>query len=560
MPLKRRGQSVWGTTDCETDPFLTGRVPEPFLWGVYLGGEYHQFDSTAEYIDYVSELDGFTLYGHNAGKFDYHYIRDHIREDEKITVINGRLAKFHIGKCEFRDSLNLIPAPLSRFDKTKIDYKKFERDVRHLHMEEISSYLLDDCRVLYDILEAYFAEYGQSLTQAGAAMRLWRTKFGGENFVQQTAAQATAMRPFYFGGRVECFISGHHRKRFVGIDMRSAYPKVMTDKHPLSPSGLAMDCMPSDSQLPASFVNLTCVSDGALPFREPDGSLSFPNDGQAREYHVTGHEIAAAMDYNAIRDIEVHVAFVFSMLMSFSDYVDYFFEMRKKYQASGNAALDYFCKIFLNALYGKFGADPDNYDEMLISSEENLEFWTQHGYVGADGNNWGKGRYLMARQLPEELRHYYNVATASSITGQQRANMFRALRSVGTPYYCDTDGIFARDLGTLQLGKELGQWKLEIEGERFAIAGKKTYAMHANAPSDSFHSFDSDVPDHSIGKPPGRWKVACKGAKLSPRRIIDIAEGREVEYAPAVPTYSIHRAKPVFINRKISRTTKSHLV
>lgn len=551
MPLKRRGQLVWGTTDCETDPFLAGRVPEPFLWGVYLGGEYHQFDNTREYVEFVSELEGYTLYAHNGGKFDFHYVRDHIIADEKITVINGRLAKFKIGKCEFRDSLNLIPSPLSRFDKTKIDYSKFEKVVRHLHMDEISSYLLDDCRVLYDILEAYFAEYGQSLTQAGAAMRLWRNKFGGQDFVQQTAAQATAMRPFYFGGRVECFTVGHHRRKFVGIDRVSAYPRAMKEKHPLSPSGIALDEMPKDSQLRASFVNLTCISDGALPFRERDGSLSFPHDGQPREYHVTGHEIIAALEYNAIREIDVHVAFVFSMLMSFGDYVDYFFEMRKKYKTSGNKALDYFCKIFLNALYGKFGADPDNYDEMLISTDENSEFWHQKGYFPF--GQWG-ARFLMGRQMPEELRNYYNVATASSITGMVRADMFRGLRSVNTPYYCDTDGILARDIGTLQLGTDLGDWKLEITGKRFAVAGKKTYTFEGDKENADYYTLDSDVPDG------GRWKVACKGARLSPRCVIDIAEGREVSYAPSVPTYSIHREKPIFINRKISRTAKTTLL
>lgn len=535
----------FGTTDCETDPFVEGRVPQPFLWGVYLDSTYHEFRTTAEYIEFVSELDGVILYGHNAGKFDYHYLLDAIEPDQKITIINGRLAKFRIGKCEFRDSLNLIPAPLARFEKTKIDYTKFEPDVREQHMVEISEYLLSDCKILHNVLEAYFAEYGTSLTQAGSAMKLWRKNFGGQDFLQQNATQAAVLRPYYFGGRVECFTQGEHRKPFVGIDRISAYPTAMLSAHPMSPNGTGIDAMPADKDLSASFVNLTCVSDGALPMRMDDGSVSFPCDGIRREYHVTGHEIIAAMEHDAIREIEVHLALVFSMCASFEEYVHHFFNKRKEYKAADNKALDYFCKIFLNALYGKFGADPENYDEMLICTEENVGYWLEHGYIGCQ--EFGS-RFVMTRKLPEELRQYYNVATAASITGMVRADMFRALRSVDMPYYCDTDGIFARDLGGLQLGSDLGQWKLEIKGRRFAIAGRKTYAFFGDEDNSEFHTFNS------IERDGGRWKIACKGARLSPSRIVEVANGKDFEYSPIVPTYSIHRATPTFIKRKISRT------
>lgn len=537
----------FGTTDCETDPFLEGRVPQPFLWGVYLDTQFHQFRKTEDYLAFISELDDTILYAHNGGKFDYHYLLDAIESDEKITIINGRLARFRIGKCEMRDSLNLIPAPLSRFEKTKIDYNKFEADVREQHMAEISNYLLDDCRILYNVLEQYFAEYGNSLTQAGSAMKVWKKRFGGENFLPQTEPQATAMRPYYFGGRVECLTYGEHRKPFVGVDRNSAYPHAMLSRHPISPSGTGIDTMPSDNDLPLSFVNLTCVSDGAFPLRMDDGSVTFPNDGVRREYHVTGHEIIAALEHDAVRDIDVHVALVFSMSMTFEEYVRYFFAKRQEYKALGNEALDYFCKIFLNALYGKFGADPENYDEMLICDEENIEYWLEHEYIGTQ--QFGK-RFMMSRKLPEEKRHYYNVATAASITGMVRADMFRALRSVDNPYYCDTDGIYARGTGNLDLGSELGQWKLELKGRRFAIAGRKTYAFCGDDKSDKLHEIDSTEANG------GRWKIACKGARLSPRRIIEVANGKDFEYSPIVPTYSIHRTAPTFIKRKISRTNR----
>lgn len=543
-PRARRKREI-GTIDCETDPFLHGRIPEPFLWGVYLGNEYHEFQDTPTCVDFISGLENTILYAHNGGKFDYHYLRDYIEADAKITCIAGRLAKFKIGKCELRDSLNIIPAPLARFDKTKIDYTKFEVAVRDKHMSEIRAYLRDDCRILYDIIQAYFDEYGQSLTQAGAAMRLWRDRFGGEFFRQQTAEEATLLRPYYFGGRVECFAVGEFEKPFVGIDRNSAYPNAMLSPHPISPRGLLLDRMPSDASLRASFVSLYCVSEGALPFREDDGSVSFPNDDLRRLYHATGHEIAAGLEYNALRKIEVVSAITHSQCCTFEAYVHHFFNKRKEFKAAGNKALDYFCKIFLNALYGKFGADPESYDEMLVSEERNTKFWGQRGYVGAGA--WGE-RFLMARKLPDAQHNYYNVATAASITGQVRAEMYVALKQVVEPYYCDTDGIFAREIGSAEIGAELGQWKVEITGKRFAIAGKKTYAMESNTREEGLHDYRAKIPEG------GTWKIACKGAKLTPQQIVSIANGHSFRYAPDVPTYSIHAPTPRFISRKISRT------
>jgi len=57
---------------------------------------------------------------------------DHINSDEPVMVINGRLARFRIGECEFRDSLNIFPnTRLADFGvKNEIDYALMEPDRR----------------------------------------------------------------------------------------------------------------------------------------------------------------------------------------------------------------------------------------------------------------------------------------------------------------------------------------------------------------------------------------------------------------------------------------------
>jgi hypothetical protein len=131
---------------------------------------------------------------------------------------------------------------------------------------------------------------------------------------------------------------------------------------------------------------------------------------------------------------------------------------------------------------------------------------------------------------------YKNVATAASITGYVRAALFKDLSAVQTPLYCDTDSISAESVGGLSMGPKLGQWKLELECDAYAIAGKKLYA------------FRSAVD--------GSWKIASKGVTLTADEIIRIARGEKITYAPHVPTYSITRAEPRFIGRTVQTTAK----
>ena len=157
------------TIDCETDPFKAGRIPQPFIWGCYDGrdNDYREFATAGELVAYLRELD-VIVYAHNGGRFDFHFLREHIDSDRQIMLIGGRIAKFYIGAAEFRDSMNILVNPLRAFAKDEIDYAKLEARVRRHHMPEIRRYLRSDCVNLWDTIKKYFDTYGRSLTQAGA--------------------------------------------------------------------------------------------------------------------------------------------------------------------------------------------------------------------------------------------------------------------------------------------------------------------------------------------------------------------------------------------------------
>ena len=542
-------RSIW-TLDCETDPFEKEVIPHPFIWGLYDGeaDDYHEFSDADEVAKFISDKE-ILIYAHNGGRFDYHYMKPHFNSDDPIMVIGQRIARFRIGLAELRDSTNLLPVPLADFQKTKVDYsimKAGERDKPH-NRRIIELYLKSDCVNLYNFLREFFGRYGRNLTQASAAMKYWSVKYKKEP-PRQTEANFKAMQPFYYGGRVQCFAHGYRETRFKVLDINSAYPYAMTFQHPFSTDRQADHSLPKrETDIGPTLIRLIAISKGALPLRDEDGALYFPDDERrGREYCVTGWEYLAGLETGTLKPVRVKEVLHFKEKVSFADYVAEFYDMRKVAKANGDRAADIFAKLFLNSLYGKFAANPANYQEYIITHFEREAEYQAAGW--ALNSQWNADRSLLTRPISEGKRRYYNIATAASITGFVRAYLWRAVQQCSGIIYCDTDSIAAADTGTLELGGNLGAWKHEMNSDIYAVAGKKTYAFH-----------DADWYAGKVdekGEPIPEWKIACKGVKLTAAEIVRVAKGGRVSYMPNIPTYSVHRAEPRFIPREIISTYK----
>lgn len=576
------------TIDCETDPFHNcqdvtcpkchgqGRVPQPFIWGTYDGKaeSYDEFESMDELVHsfFARQPKGTLFYAHNGGKFDYHYLRDYINSDEPVLLINGRLARFRIGECEFRDSLNIFPnTRLKDFDdstgkKLDIDYAKMEPGARTdpNTKAEISSYLKMDCVRLWGVVDRYWREYGKRLTQAGASMKFWES-MAQMTAPRQTKSQFDRYRRFYYGGRVQAFEMGYCKgKRFRVADINSAYPRAMLEEHPMSPAGNRESVLPRQlDRVRTSMIELDCTARGCFPWRDlRTGETYFPEDdlthGKTRRYWVTGHEFLTALELDAVTNITIRSVHVFSQTVNFRFYIEHFYELREEARRRGDVAGRTFGKYFMNGLYGKFGANCEKYSEYLIATDETLDYWQGKGYQL--DQPWGQ-RFLLSRppresdlnDLTNTKWRYYNVCTAASITGYVRAQLFRAITASSGVLYCDTDSVAARGTDALEFGAELGRWKDEGEFDAYAIAGKKLYAFHHLERAWSY--------DPQANEKEKTWKIACKGVNFAalengPDIIRRIASGEEVKYFPEVPTYSVTRDQPRFIPRTIVSTFK----
>lgn len=469
------------------------------------------------------------VYAHNGGKFDWHFLLDELTPWQPLMVINGRLAKFTIGKAEFRDSFNIMPMPLSAYKKDEIDYALFEPDVRHLHMDKISAYLKTDCIYLHEMLTAFIAEFGLHLTQAGASVKAWE-KITGEKAPVTSAAFYAELAPHYYGGRVQCFMSGEAKFPFKIVDINSAYPYAMMHRHPCGNTIETHARLPEgDDAISRTFITLTADGLGAFPMRADDNSLFFPEDGINRTFHVTGWEYIAARDTGSLRNARVLSVKTLGESIEFSTYLNHFYQMKTDAKRNGDRARYEFAKRFLNSLYGKMGANPENYEEFTVVQPQYIDAAEQddgYGFVCEMGK-----LALVSKPLAEERQRYYNVAIAASVTGFVRAYLWRAVaecrKAGGRVLYCDTDCLWTTETGGLTLHPDdLGAWDVEAECDYGAIAGKKLYAARTAKRNEEGEFV---------------WKTASKGVRLEREQIVEVAKGKQITFSPENPTFSLKR-------------------
>lgn len=508
------------TMDFETDPFEHLRVPKPFACGLYDGKD---FDSTwgpdcaDKMVKRLAKLEPSIIYMHNGGRFDIFYLMDHI--EAELRIINGRIVQCHLGKHEFRDSYSILPMALKQYKKDDIDITKLESGVRNMHRAEILSYLRGDCLYLHELVTGFVSEFGDFLTIGSASMNQLR-KF--HPFQQTGKYQDEKFRKqFFFGGRVQCFKSGIIEQEFKIYDVNSMYPFVMRNcKHPTGGS-FSVDRMVTKK---TAFIVAEGYNDGAFPLRTRKG-INFTT--RRGEFSCTIHEWNAAIAHGFFRPTRVLKTYQFDDWISFGEFVDHFVAAKVKAELGGDKIRRLFYKFILNSAYGKFAQNPDNFQDWAISHRQAMpEPWQEH-YVHADGE------YVIWKK-PVKRHSYYNVCIGASITGAARSTLMHAIGKAVDPIYVDTDSIICSGLRGVNFSDtELGAWKLEAEGSRLAIAGKKLYAC--------FDSAGTCV------------KKATKGAKLSAAEIVRVAQGEKVVYRNAAPTFKLN-GQVDFIERKIRRT------
>lgn len=518
--------------DLETDPFQRGGADiQPFVWGIFDGDRFeHRWGTEGCIRSLVERIEDehAIIYAHNGGQFDFLFMVEHLAGD--VLVINGRIVEAKIGKATLRDSFMILPRPLAEIGpKHDFDYAKMRPAVRDRHRRAIVDYLEQDCRVLHGAVLRFHERFGRKLTMSSASMAELRKEIerserrdAGITLQRLSLEKDAAIRPFFIGGRVQVLEGGVIEDGMRYFDCNSMFPHVM--KKYAHPTG--NQWMPARDLDEADFATVEATAEGCLPWRSDDGRLVYPRD--RRVFKVTGHELRAAMQLGRVRVHAIHQAITFPVRRVFDAFVNTFYTLRREAQAAGDASLAMFYKDVLNRAYGRFALNPDGILrwQVVPNGQAPDEEGFEPRFVGDKVTFWAK-----AAEDQDKRRAMGNVATAASITGAARAELMFAMHTAERPIYCDTDAVIARDLER-PIGTEIGDWKIEAEGDRVAIAGKKLYVMW---------------------KGPEVVKMACRGVRLTGSQIEKVARGEAQWWLADAPSISIAGVQ-TFMKRQIRAT------
>lgn len=515
--------------DFETDPFKFGRIPQPFcVEFLTQDGEIFEAwgDNCVEkLIDYLDNLEkDYFIFAHNGGKFDFHFLHEYL--DNPIKIINARIVSAKLFGHTLRDSFAIMPVPLASFEKTKIDYDIMERSKREKHKREILNYLHDDCVSLLKQVTAFIERFGLKLTVGSTAMSQLKKL---HKFDKMKPDRDAYFRQFYFGGRVECFESGILKGPWLYIDVNSSYPKSMRDyRHPVNGRFVYTNEMPDDFEYPF-FIKFKGKNKRAIPMKTADGlDFSF----EEGIFHAVSHELEVALKYGLVEIDEVIECAIAMEYIQFEEYIDKFFTEKNQAELEGNKTARLFSKFMLNSAYGKFGQNPENFDDWEIIRD-----------YGQDLILYEKGFDLRAEFPSFELwskpskvdeKSYHDVSIAASITSASRAILLEGLQKSIRPIYCDTDSIICEGYSGKICEHELGAFKIEAKADHAVIAGKKLYALYNEGKKEPV-------------------KLASKGGKLELKELIEIAKGQKLKKGNLAPTFSI-LSQPKFISRTFKMT------
>ena len=524
MPRKKK--AIY-TIDAETDPFEFNTDIAPFVWGFFDGDNFVYFWGTQEEIakrlyDYLATLDECIIYAHNGGKFDYYYLVEYF--DPDVFIVKGRIIKatMHDKKIEFRDSWSIIPIALSEYDKIDIEYWKMKKEHREQYKQEIINYLKRDCISLYELVIAFVNRFGSVLTVASTGFK--ELKKTGYDISRTDNYFDNRLRPYYYGGRTQCFETGSFYGKYLYYDINSAYSFAMYHNHWYG------SAMKEDVKLPEKshgswFATIKAVSRGCLPFKY-EGKLYYPDDDVVREYYATGWEIQAGLETGTLDIKSVEVSYTPILTENFQAYIDFWFAEKAKAKENGDDISYWFAKFMQNAPYGKFAQDGREFEKFILMPfgdwPENDRNWDSHQ------------RWKFYADLEQEISifhrsdpqyKFYNVATSASITGFVRAYNWRNILKSVRPLYMDTDSLICKEFNG-DIGLELGQWDLEAEFSEIHIAQRKMYGGRIN-PVSEFGPVD-------------KTKVASKGVRLTFDQIKDAMKYRKnIMYRKDSPAFNL---------------------
>lgn len=428
-----------------------------------------------------------------------------------------------------------------------IGVKKIEIDLRKARGKKLKDYCYRDTEIVCKGIWYYIQfikdnDLGRmALTKSSQALVAYRTRFMDKKIYKHSEEDAFDIeRKAYFGGRTEAFFIGKVKgSEFLYIDFNSMYPYVMNKyQYPVK-----MVCL-IDHEPDKKYIDFMdrygLIAEVDLNTKEPafavryKSKLIFPT-GEFRTF-LCSEALKYAVKKGYVKKF-IRGAF-YQMDDIFSDYINYFSDLRKKYRDDGNNVMTKLCKYMHNTLYGKWAEREivtDMMDSPTTGDYNRKEIWD-----AVHGGFWVETHFMnqVIMQHYEGEGSHSMPAIASHITENARLELWKLIQAVGREraIYCDTDSIIihATDLHRVEKWihpTRLGAVKIQERFKELRIDGAKNYR------TDKFKHIKG-IPEKAEEIAPGIFRfdsfqrqAAClKDARISGVRISSVTRTLKHQY------------------------------
>ena len=470
----------------------------------------HQAQYDCAFLDFDEIGKTFELLSSNMTPFFLTYRK---RKKEKRSHSRQNLL--------FLDSMNFLKTSVRQLGEM-FDCPKLDIDFEKATFEEMEIYCKRDVEILAKTVNWIIEFHKQydvpmSLTFPQFTYRLYRKRYLPTTLKQTTnELSMTLERLSYMGGRTEVFDFNRYSFAYV-YDFNSLYPSIMNNN--IFPVSVVREIMPSCARgfsfielfdeisiahennqgvIAEVTLDLPKSKIGIVPVRYND-KLCFPN-GQFTTA-LCSPELKMIQEYIT----EIKQLVVYEMKDIFSEYIYYCYEERQKAKDENDEIMNWFWKLLMNSLYGKFGQR--RYRDIPRPEYDNLyDFATSGLHENGQLKNltWLGGQAIEKKTSALNLNSF--VAISSFVTSYARAKLYRYLSKYPDTIYCDTDSLFLPNQ-EIESSDFLGGLKLEKIYYDFQAHGNKWYNWGKEKRFD--------------GKKPSKIKRKVKGVTHDAKLISD---------------------------------------
>lgn len=390
------------------------------------------------------------------------------------------------------DTLNYFQCPLEELGKI-INLPKLSICFDSCDEQELTEYCERDVDIIKESILSLLQWQSEMdlgnfrYTLPSNSYNAFRHRFKSYDIILHDHKQAKDLeRTAYYGGQTEVYNHDKVNEPVYLVDVSSLYPSVMQfNKFPVR----LLDYQESENG------ELTCVEEAAIA-NVACVELSTPlNAFPVKRGKVTNYEkgqfvtslsqpeLSYAIQSGFIG--KVYKKAVYETAPIFTEFVNYFWNSRMKFENEGNIVWANLCKLFLNSLSGKFAQRTNSWEFLkgVLSDEPWKQWISASEKTGIIDHFRAIGNHVQIKaKRDDHVNSFCAISAFVTSYGRERMRRARGIAGIGNYFYQGVDCLVLNQTGLHNLmesseiqHRTIGMFRILDESCSFHARGKMDY-------------------------------------------------------------------------------------